>query len=133
MGLLDGMIGQIAGQALGGGGGQGALVQAVLRMLGGGGLQSILQGFTSNGLGPIVQSWIGTGPNEPVSPDQVRQGFGDERISQLSQQTGMEPSSVTSQLSQLLPGLVDKLTPNGQLPEGGALEQGLGMLRGLMK
>jgi uncharacterized protein YidB (DUF937 family) len=135
MGLLDGMIGQVAGQVLGGGGGaNGALVKALLGMLGGGGLQSILQSFTSAGLGPIVQSWIATGPNQPVSPDQVRLGFGEERISQLSQQAGMDQGSVASQLSQLLPGLVDKLTPNGQVPESGSLEQGLGaLLGGLLK
>jgi uncharacterized protein YidB (DUF937 family) len=118
---------------LGGGGGQGSLVQAVLGMLGGGGLQSILQGLTNAGLGGPVQSWVGTGANEPVSPEQIRQGLGDDRISQLSQQTGMDQSSVTSQLAQLLPGLVDKLTPDGKMPEGGGLEQGLAMLRGMLK
>jgi uncharacterized protein YidB (DUF937 family) len=137
MGMLEDMMGKMGGQApgagAGAGGGQGALVQAVLGMLAGGGLQSILQGFNSNGLGQILQSWIGTGANQPVTPDQVRQSLGEERISQLAQQTGMEQSTVASQLSQLLPGLVDKLTPNGQLPEGGALEQGLGMLRSFMK
>jgi uncharacterized protein YidB (DUF937 family) len=140
MGLLDGIIGQLGGQGPGGGGqgpggggGQNLLLQALLGMLAGGGLQKLLQGFSNQGLGSAVQSWVSTGANQPVSPDQIRAGLGDERISQLSQQTGMDPSSLASQLSQLLPGLVDKLTPDGQVPDGNALDQGLGALRGLLK
>jgi uncharacterized protein YidB (DUF937 family) len=134
MGILDDLTKNLGG-AQGGpqaAGGQGALLQAVMGLLAGGGLQKLIASFQQNGLGDVVGSWISTGPNAPVSPAQLGQALGADRLGQLSQQTGLDAGSLTSQLSTLLPGLVDKLTPEGNVPEAGALQDKLGgLLKGL--
>lgn len=140
MGILDelgknlGMGGQ---QQPGGpqptGGGQGALLQALMGLLAGGGLQQIVSSFQQKGLGDVVGSWISTGANKPVSPEQVQQALGPDQLGRLSQQTGLDQGAIAGQLSSLLPGLVDKLTPDGTVPEGGALQDKLGgLLKGLL-
>jgi uncharacterized protein YidB (DUF937 family) len=113
-------------------GGQGALVQALMGLLAGGGLQQLIASFQRNGLGDVVGSWISTGANKPVTADQVGQALGPEQLGRLAQQTGLDVGSLTSQLSSLLPGLVDKLTPDGAVPDSGALQDRLGgLLKGL--
>ncbi len=111
-GLLGG--GNQGGQAGGMGGGMGALAG----MMGGGGLQGLMGQFQNAGLGHIAQSWIGNGPNQSISPDQVRNVFGDQQIQQMSQQSGMPQQDLLSQLAQHLPSVVDHMTPNGQMPGG---------------
>lgn len=83
-----------------------------------GGLSGLLQSFQQGGLGHLVQSWIGTGPNLPVSPDQLRNTLGTDWISRITQATGLPQGEVEQHLSGLLPQIVDHLTPNGQLPQG---------------
>jgi len=124
MGLLDSIVGAIAG------GNNSNLTGSVLSMLGGGGLQGIEKAFHQAGLGEIVKSWISTGQNLPVSAQQLQQVLGPQ-IGQLAQQHGLSTDAVSSQLSQILPGLVDKLTPQGQVPQGGGLEEAIGALRKL--
>lgn len=140
MGLLDSVIGAL-GQGGGGngGGGQAELVSAVIGMLGNnagglGGLAGLVSQFQQGGLGDIVQSWVSTGQNLPVSPEQLGGVLGNDRLGQLAQQLGMPQGDVAGQLSQILPQLVDRLTPNGQLPAGGGLGDvgGLGDLGGLL-
>jgi uncharacterized protein YidB (DUF937 family) len=128
VGLLDSLVG-----ALGGGGNTaaGSVANSVLSMLGSGGLQNIQSALQSAGLGDVVQSWIGTGANLPISPGQIQQALGPT-VSQLAQQHGLSSDDVSKHLSQLLPGLVDKLTPAGQVPQGGALESAIGALKGLL-
>jgi uncharacterized protein YidB (DUF937 family) len=125
MGLFDSVIGAL-GQAQGGtaaGGAQGELLNAVLAMLGpnapGGGLAALVQQFQQGGLGEIINSWISTGQNLPVSADQLSGVLGNERLGSLASQLGMPQQEVAGSLSQLLPQVIDKLTPNGQLPGGG--------------
>lgn len=123
-GLLGGLLGggqqpaQSGGGMLGGllGGGQ---PQATGGMMGGGGLGGLLGMLQQAGLGHVAQSWVSNGPNQQVSPDQLQQAFGQERVQQMSQQTGLAPHDLLSQLSQHLPNVVDRMTPNGQMPEGG--------------
>jgi uncharacterized protein YidB (DUF937 family) len=134
MGLLD-QVGQAAGGLLGGEGGDAnPLLQAVLRLLAkdspAGGLDGLIQAFRQNGLSDIVNSWIGTGPNLPVSSDQMKQGLGSDLITQLATAAGLNPEMVSSRLTTLLPGLIDKLTPEGKVPNSGLLEQGLNLLKG---
>ena len=81
-----------------------------------GGLGGLLNQFQQSGLGNIMKSWIGTGPNQPVSPNQVGSALGPNIIKVLAEKTGMSEQELTAQLSQILPGVVDKLTPNGRLP-----------------
>ena len=97
-----------------------------------GGLQGLVQSFMQKGLGDIVSSWVSTGPNLPVSIDQLHAALGHETIQSLAQKAGVAPEIAGSVLSQVLPVIVDKLTPEGKLPEGGGmLEQGLGLFKGL--
>ena len=124
-GGLGGMLGQVLGNAGGGGGagggGQAALIAAVLGMLSqngsaGGGLGALLEKFQQGGLGDVAGSWVSTGQNLPVSPNQVQDVLGSDLLGQLAGQLGMNPQDASAQLSQWLPDVVDKLTPGGKLP-----------------
>ncbi len=127
MGLLDSVIGALGGAQGGGGGGQGDALQAIIAMLaqgngpGGGGLGGLMQQFQQGGLGDLVASWVGTGQNLPVSPSQLQDVLGSDMLSQFAKQLGLSQGQAADQLSQLLPQVVDKLTPNGQLPDAGGL------------
>ncbi len=131
MGLLDELAGKLTGQASGGG--QAPLAQAVLGMLGGNGLSGLVQAFTSKGLGDVVSSWVSTGANLPVSPAQIQQALGGGQLEQVARAAGIDPATAATHLSQLLPGIVDQLTPNGSVPSSNALEEGLSALRGLLR
>ncbi len=137
MGLLDSVLGAVMGGAQGGqGGAQGALVNALIQMIGnkaggaGGGLGGLVGALTQGGLGDVAKSWVGTGQNLPVSAEQLQSalgsGGGGGLLAQLAQQAGMSQGDASSQLSQILPGLVDKLTPDGQIPQQDSLEKMLG-------
>ncbi|HYQ48485.1 MAG TPA: YidB family protein [Thermodesulfovibrionales bacterium] len=133
MGLLDGIAGKVF-ESLGlGGQGNENLLNAVVSMLGNkesGGLSGLVEAFQQKGLGDLMSSWISTGKNLPLSADQLRSGIGADRLRSLAEQAGMSEESASSQLTDLLPGLVDKLTPEGKLPDSNFLEKGLEMLRG---
>ena len=87
----------------------------------GGSLGGLLQQFQNAGLGHVAQSWIGTGSNQPVSPDQLQNVFGRDRVNDMANQAGMQPGDFLSQLSQHLPAAVDGMTPNGRLPDEGTM------------
>ena len=116
MGFLDNLAGSLfAGKAEA----SSPLVKSVLDMLGqSGGLGGLVQAFQQNGLGHLVESWIGTGQNLPVSAAQIQQALGP-KVQELAQQHGLSADAVSQALSQFLPGVIDHLTPNGQLPDGG--------------
>lgn len=132
MGLLDSVAGALGAAGGGGGGGQADLMQAVMGLIGndGQGLATLLQKFQQGGLGDVVGSWVGTGQNLPISPEQLGGVLGHDTLSGLAQQLGLSGGDVAGQLSQLLPQVVDKLTPGGQLPSGEL--GGLGDLGGLL-
>lgn len=136
MGLLDSVVGALgAGGAGGAGGGQGELMNAVIGLLGQGGgvggLAGLLEQFQRSGLGDVAASWVSTGQNLPVSADQLTQVLGHDTIGHLAQQLGLSNGDLAGQLSQLLPQVVDQLTPNGQLPTGGLGDLG-SLLGGLL-
>ena len=153
MGLLDsviGALGQGQGQTPGGGGNsQAELLNAVIGMLnqgggaggggpgGLGGLIGLVNKFQQGGLGNIVNSWVGTGQNLPISPDQLGGVLGHDTIASMAGKLGLDRNEVLGQLSQMLPQVVDRLTPHGQIPQGDAAGGGLGdlvgMLGGLLK
>jgi len=81
-----------------------------------GGLGGLFKQFQQNGLGDAVDSWINTGPNKSVAPEQISNALGPEVIENLSQRTGLSKDQITQILSQVLPGMVDQLTPQGRLP-----------------
>ena len=124
MGLLDGLAGQLVGQ-ISGGNQYSALLPHVLQLLqgnqSGSGIQSLIQNFNNGGLGDVISSWISTGSNLPISGSQLQTVLGNDTISRLASQSGLSTDNVRSQLTDLLPQVVDKLTPNGQLPAGGDL------------
>jgi uncharacterized protein YidB (DUF937 family) len=88
------------------------------------GLDVLLRQFQQNGFGEIINSWIGTGQNQPISPTQLRQAMGQQRINDISENTGVPHDDLLSQLSKILPEVVDKLTPNGKLPSQADLRSG---------
>lgn len=119
-----------------GGSGEPALLKGLLEALsqsGFSGLAGVVKGFQAHGLGGIVSSWIGTGENLPISPEQIQHGLGREQLQQLATKAGISPETASAMLAKILPGVVDKLTPNGQLPEEGLLEQGLNFLKGKLE
>ena len=81
-----------------------------------GGLKDLIDRFRQGGLQDVMGSWIGTGPNKPIAPNQLHDVLGGETVDELSRQTGMPRDDLLSELSRLLPSVVDKLAPNGQLP-----------------
>jgi len=88
-----------------------------------GGLGGLLNKLQQGGLGDVVNSWVGSGQNQPVSPGQVGSALGPSIIKMLAQKSGLSEQEISQQLSQVLPGLVDKLTPNGRLPTAAELSQ----------
>lgn len=88
-----------------------------------GGISGLQQMFQEKGLGGVVSSWIGTGQNLPISADQLQGVLHSGALEQVASKAGMDSSQLTSMMSTLLPHVVDKLTPNGEVPEGGALSQ----------
>ncbi len=132
MGVLGEMAKGLLGKALGGGGSQNPLMDIVLGLIANpqsGGLQGLIQTFKEKGLGDAMSSWISTGENQPVSGDQIQHALGSNLIQQIVQQLGSSKSEVSGGLANLLPDIIDKLTPNGKLPEGDQLSQGLEMLK----
>jgi uncharacterized protein YidB (DUF937 family) len=88
-----------------------------------GGLGGLLEKLQKEGLGNAINSWIGRGENQPVSPGQLGSALGPDIIKTLAQRSGMSEEEITRQLSQILPGVVDKLTPQGRLPTAAELSQ----------
>jgi len=88
-----------------------------------GGLGGLLNKLQQGGLGDVAKSWVGTGQNQPVAPGQLGSALGPSIIKMLAQKSGLSEQEITQQLSQVLPGIVDKLTPNGRLPTAPELSQ----------
>lgn len=87
----------------------------------GGGLGGLVSSFEQAGLGHIAQSWVSNGSNQPVSPQQLQNVFGEQQVQGMANQAGMAPGDFLSQLSQHLPAAVHGMTPNGQLPDEGTV------------
>jgi len=122
LGDLAAQLGQGGGQG-GPGGGQGELIKMVLAMLAndgqGGGLAELMQKFQAAGMGEQMNSWVGSGQNLPVSPEQMGNVFGQDQMSQMAERMGLSTGDLSAQMSQVLPQAVDHFTPGGQVPEGG--------------
>jgi uncharacterized protein YidB (DUF937 family) len=137
MGLLDGLLGNVLGGMMGGGqqgGAQGQsplLAIALQLMQQNGGLQGMLGKFQQAGYGDQAQSWVGTGQNMPISPDILQQVLGSGQLGKIAQQLGMSQHDVSGGLAQMLPGVVDQMTPQGQIPDNHSdlVSQALAMLQ----
>ena len=124
MGLLDGLSG-IGGAAAGQGGGADApaLMAAVSRLLEqAGGLEGLLARLQAGGLGEAATSWVGTGANQPVSPDALGQALGPDLMGTLGGRLGGQGQPAGAVLAQVLPDLIDRLTPQGRVPAAGELD-----------
>lgn len=137
MGLFDSILGQV-GSAISSGSGSehGGLMDAVAGLINNpetGGLNGLIDSFKEKGMEDSIKSWIGTGQNLPISAEQIQSVLGSEQVQAIAQKLGISTGDASSGLASLLPQLIDKLTPNGQVPEGGLLEQGLAMLKGFGK
>lgn len=97
---------------------------------GGGGLGSVLGALQSGGLSDVVSSWVGTGANKSISPDQIQKALGSDRVQQFAKQAGVSGNEASSALAAMLPGLVDKLSPDGKLPDASGLDGMIGKLLG---
>ena len=143
MGLLDEVlcsVGGGAGTAAGGvaGPGAAALVRQLATLLGNqaggspGGLAGLATAFEQGGLGHIFASWLGTGPNLPISAQQLEQVLGSGAIAQLAAASGVNTAQAGAGLAQLLPLVLDRLTPHGQLPAGSAVPDLAALARQLL-
>ena len=104
---LGGLLGNLGGML--GGAGAGGLLS--------GGLGELLSKFQANGHGDTARSWINNGPNQEISPPDLKQAIGPDVLASLEQQTGLSQEELLARLSRELPGAVDKYTPDGRLPQ----------------
>jgi uncharacterized protein YidB (DUF937 family) len=131
MGLLDQLKSGLA-EKLGGKSNLSSMVEHAMDLInnpGTGGLSGLIETFKNKGLSDVVSSWIGTGQNLPVSIEQIMQVIGSDRIQQIAQKVNISKDTAAQHLSELLPQIIDQLTPNGKLPEAGNLTEAFNMLK----
>lgn len=130
MGLFDSIAGAVMGKVLGGQ--SGGMAQVAMDLLNqNGGLSGVLEKFNQGGLASQAASWVGKGENLPISAEQISAVLGNGQLAEIASKFGISPETLSSQLAEHLPGVVDKLTPDGALPanEGDMLSKVLGMLK----
>jgi uncharacterized protein YidB (DUF937 family) len=108
MGMFDGLLGGIVGA------GMVSVVNNLIEQQGG--LPALINKFQQQGLGETVNSWVSTGPNKPISSDDVHRALGPELLQQLSAKSGLSVQELAQKLSTILPQAVDTMTPNGSVP-----------------
>lgn len=130
MSLLDQVAGALAGSECSS---SGNLLQAVLQLVNNpqtGGLEGMIRSFQQGGLGDIVNSWVANGENLPVSGEQIGSVLGGSTLQDLAAQLGVSPQQASGRLADVLPQLIDRMTPNGEVPRGGdLLSQGFDLLK----
>jgi len=134
MGLLDSLENEAVTKALGSC--SNPLSSGLLQMIQNqpGGLQGLMQNFHEKGLAAVATSWVSSGQNMPISADQIHQVLGSDQVKALAAKCGISPDLAGGAIAQLLPGIVDKLTPNGQVPEhSNVMEMVGGLLQNLQK
>jgi len=131
MGILDEITKAVGGEVPSGAGQEGLLdqIMGLINNPGTGGMAGLVEKFNSQGLGDAISSWISTGENQLVSGQQMEQAFGSSIIQDIAQKLGVSGADVSSGLAALLPKVIDGLTPEGKVPEGGLLDQGLDFLK----
>lgn len=131
MGLFDQIVGGLAGK-LGGKGDQGNLIESVMGMLNNpqlGGLEGLVKSFKEKGLENVISSWIGTGDNKAISGEQLQNVISGDSIKKIADKIGSTKEEASNLLAGMLPQLIDKLTPDGKLPEGNLLDKGISLLK----
>jgi uncharacterized protein YidB (DUF937 family) len=131
MGLLDNLAGAVMGKVMGGG--QGGMAQIAMDMFNqNGGVAGLMEKFKQGGLAEQAASWVGTGATMAVSPEQISSALGEGAIADMAAKFGIDPATLSAQIAEHLPTVVDKLTPNGEVSAdsgGGLLSSVLGMLK----
>ena len=94
-----------------------------------GGLDGLLERFRAHGLGDHVASWISAGRNLPITPEDIQRVLGSGQVADLARRVGVDPAVASQELAQILPQIVDKLTPGGQMPNSDLLNQALSALK----
>jgi uncharacterized protein YidB (DUF937 family) len=126
MSLLDDVLRDVGGAAGAAGDAHKSLATDLVAMMSGGGMSKGLGGlvdiFNQKGLGDVVSSWVSTGKNLPISPEQIQAVLGSAQVQALAAKAGIDPAKASAAIAQILPRLVDKATPNGQMPAGGVLD-----------
>ena len=134
MSLFDSVVGAVSGHVQQQGG-MASVLGGLLANNGElGGLGGLVEKFKQAGMADQVNSWIGNGQNLPISAEQISQILGSDVVRNIAAKLGIDPDQAAQQLSALLPGLIDKLTPNGQTPAGGLGNSNdlMGMLGGFL-
>ena len=130
MGLLDDIKGKISGMLGSGESEQSGLLEGIMQMIESKGLGGLLQSFQEKGLGDVISSWVGTGENQPISADQIQEVLGGDVMQKIADKAGIPQEELSGKLAEVLPGVIDKMTPDGTIPEGGLLEKGLEFIKG---
>ncbi len=133
MGLLDDVLKEATGTVPAAEGSQSSLASAALSTLSSnecGGISGLVRQFAAQGLGHLVSSWIGTGQNLPISPEQLQSVLGSQQVQAIAAKAGISPEEARAGLTQILPQLVDNLTPNGEVPQGNLMAKGMELLKG---
>jgi len=113
-------------------GGQSSMLDNLLEMLNdqkSGGITGLIQKFNEKGLGDHMSSWIGTGENLPISADQIKDALGNDKIKELASKLNLGEHDTSKSLADLLPQLIDRLTPDGSVPHPDMLSQGIDRLK----
>lgn len=127
MSLLDNLMGALGGHE--GGADLSGLVENIAGQGAIGGVGGLVEAFQKGGLGAVAQSWVSSGANLPISAEQIQAVLGSGAVGQFAEKLGVDPQVGAAKLAELLPALVDRLTPGGQLPTeglGGAVGDLLG-------
>jgi uncharacterized protein YidB (DUF937 family) len=130
MGLFDKIVSMVGENIPGGTENKGLLQQAISLIEGPevGGLSGLIEKFQNGGLGDVAGSWVGKGANQSVSGEQMADTLGSDKIREIAARLGISNTEVADGLASALPQLIDKLTPDGVIPEDSILKQGLGFL-----
>jgi uncharacterized protein YidB (DUF937 family) len=129
MGMLDGLVGSVLGKVMGD---KAGMAQVAMEMFNSnGGVGGLMEKFKAGGLGDAAASWVGTGENIAVSPDQISSVLGEGAIADMAAKFGLTPEVLSAQIAEHLPTVVDKLTPGGEVgaDSGNMLTKVLGMLK----
>ena len=132
MGFVENLIKKAAPSIGNAAGSSPELVQGLIKQLTDsktGGLAGFVQALQQKGLGDIVNSWVSKGPNLPISTNQIQKAIGPDAIKNMAAQAGLSVSDAASQLSKLVPALVDKVTPDGKIPAESVLQRTLGLFK----
>jgi uncharacterized protein YidB (DUF937 family) len=125
---IDDILAMLGGQK-----GEAGGIASVMKLFGGGGnaagMQNLVSQLNSNGMGEQLQSWIAQGQNQPVSGEQIRQAADPAMLNQLAQQAHISPEEASNQVAEVLPQMVNQVTPQGQMPSSDPFKQGLGALQ----